>query len=513
MHFPCFHLFPSTIMTTPTFHIQTFGCQMNVNDSDWVVRSLKARGFAPAPLEDASVYILNTCSVRDKPEQKVYSELGRIARYCKVHKKKPPLVCVGGCVAQQVGERLVKRFPEVRLLFGTDGIAGVPDAIVRLLDEPLRRISLLDFVQQYEERDALWQAGQVPVSAFVNIMQGCNNFCTYCIVPYVRGRQKSRTPHAVLAECRTLVAAGTKEITLLGQNVNAYGQDGLAGETTFVGLLEQICAIEGLERVRFLTSHPKDVPAELIALLGKEPKLCPRLHLPLQSGSDAVLARMNRKYTVAGYLDVVQRLRAARPGMTLTTDIIVGFPGETEADFEATMEMMRTVGYVSSFSFIYSDRPGAKAVLLPGKIERSVALERLGRLQVWQAEYTEGLLHNMHGSIVPVLLDTPLPSSVVLGEGADKSARSGGKERAVNSAGSLPEIQPEGQPEQLTAAGEAVCGSEQQWQLWQGKTPHDIKVVVRFPSSRKGLQPGTLVQVQVTGASKQALKGLEAGDT
>ena len=486
---------------------------MNANDSDWIVRSLQARGFAPAPLADASVYILNTCSVRDKPEQKVYSELGRVARYCKIHKKTPPLICVGGCVAQQVGEKLAKRFPQVRLLFGTDGIAGVPDAIVRLLEEPLRRISLLDFVQQYEERDALWQAGQVPVAAFVNIMQGCNNFCTYCIVPYVRGRQKSRTPQAVLAECRTLVAAGTKEITLLGQNVNAYGQDGLAGETTFVELLEQICAIEGLLRVRFLTSHPKDVPAELIALLGKEPKLCPRLHLPLQSGSDALLARMNRKYTVAGYLDVVQRLRAARPDMTLSTDIIVGFPGETEADFEATMEMMRTVGYAASFSFIYSDRPGAKAVLLPGKIERSVSLERLGRLQAWQAEYTEGLLHQMHGSVVPVLLDTPLPSSVVFEQGADKPARPGDAEHAVNSAVNQPDLQPEGQPEQLPAVGEAACGAEQQWQLWQGKTPHDIKVVVRFPSSRKGLQPGTLVQVQVTGASKQALKGLEAGDT
>ena len=486
---------------------------MNVNDSDWVVRSLTAQGFAPAPLAEASVYIINTCSVRDKPEQKVYSELGRIARYCKLHKKKPPLVCVGGCVAQQVGEKLVKRFPEVRLLFGTDGIAGVPDAIVRLLDEPLRRISLLDFVQQYEERDALWQAGQVPVSAFVNIMQGCNNFCTYCIVPYVRGRQKSRMPEAVLAECRTLVAAGTQEITLLGQNVNAYGQDGMAGETTFVGLLQRICAIEGLNRVRFLTSHPKDVPAELIALLGKEPKLSPRLHLPLQSGSDAVLARMNRKYTVAGYLDVVQRLRAARPDMVFTTDIIVVFPGETEADFDATMDMMRTVGYISSFSFIYSDRPGAKAVLLPNKIERSVALERLGRLQTWQADYTEGVLHQMHGSVLPVLLDTPLSSSVVLEEGADKPAMPGGDQRTVNSAGSTPVIQPQGQAEGLGMVGNAAHDSEQQWQLWQGKTPDDIKIAVRFPSSRKDLQPGTLVQVQVTGASKQALKGLEAGDT
>ncbi|MBQ1846096.1 MAG: MiaB/RimO family radical SAM methylthiotransferase, partial [Desulfovibrio sp.] len=292
-------------MQDRVFHILTFGCQMNVNDSGWLARMLAARGFREGGLEEASLVVVNTCSVREKPELKVKSALGRIRQETA---GREVLVCVCGCVAQQLGEKLFGYSPQVRLVAGTDGIAGIPQALEDLLDHPGRRLCLTGFTARYEERpDAL--GDRVPASCFVNIMQGCDNFCTYCIVPYTRGRQKSRAHGAVLGECRELVARGASEITLLGQNVNAYGKDRTGDGTSFAALLRQTAAISGLRRLRYVTPHPKDMTGEDVALFGELASLCPRLHLPVQAGSDRVLKRMNRRYTSADFLALVSRLR------------------------------------------------------------------------------------------------------------------------------------------------------------------------------------------------------------
>jgi tRNA-2-methylthio-N6-dimethylallyladenosine synthase len=407
-----------------TFHIVTFGCQMNVGDSDWLARALVARGWRQAPEADAWLFVVNTCSVRDKPEQKVYSELGRLDAY---RRTKPGLTAaVGGCVAQQIGKGFFERFPFVRLVFGSDGIAQAPDALDELAENPAARIALLDFLAAYPEREDVLgtpapapafdaDAGEPdagPAQAFVNIMQGCDNFCAYCIVPYTRGRQKSRQPGAVLAECRTRVEQGAREITLLGQNVNSYGLDFSsenAGGTGvgFAELLRQVAAIPGLVRLRFTTSHPKDIDPAVIRAFGELENLCPALHLPLQAGSDAILKRMGRKYDRARYLDTVAALRAARPDIVLTTDLIVGFPGETGEDFLQTLDMMERVGFESSFSFRYCDRPGVAATRLEPKVADEVGQERLLRLQSLQNGITKQSLKRLEGLETEVLLEAP----------------------------------------------------------------------------------------------------------
>jgi tRNA-2-methylthio-N6-dimethylallyladenosine synthase len=402
-----------------TFHIITFGCQMNVGDSDWLARALSARGWRQVAEKDAWLVVVNTCSVREKPEQKVYSELGRVALGLR---RKPGLTAaVGGCVAQQIGRGFFERFPFVRLVFGSDGIASAPDALDRLAEEPGARVALLDFLAAYPERENVLaqdvlpafdkDAGEPeagPAQAFVNIMQGCDNFCAYCIVPYTRGRQKSRSPEAVLEECRLRVEQGAREITLLGQNVNSYGLDPSAKDSGvgFAELLRRVAAIPGLARLRFTTSHPKDIDPLVIRAFGELENLCPALHLPLQSGSDAVLKRMGRKYDRARYLSIVAELRAARPDLALTTDLIVAFPGETDEDFEQTLNMMERVGFESSFSFRYSDRPGVAALRMRPKVPDEVGQERLLRLQSLQNGITKQSLKSLEGSEAVVLLES-----------------------------------------------------------------------------------------------------------
>ena len=525
---------------TRSFHIQTFGCQMNANDSDWLSRSLKARGFTESGFDEADVYIINTCSVRDKPEQKVYSELGRIARFCKVHGRRNVTVCVGGCVAQQVGPPLIRRFPQVRLLFGTDGIAHAPEAISRLMEEPGLRLSLLDFVDHYEERPLVWpglsaaspskavaharpdrnaRTDRAPASAFVTIMQGCDNFCTYCIVPFVRGRQKSRRPAAVLDECRALLDGGAREITLLGQNVNSYGLDGggSSGEAGagFADLLYAVARLPGLERLRFVTPHPKDIAPKVIEAFAELKALCPRLHLPLQSGSDRILKAMNRRYDTARYLDTVRRLKKARPDIILTTDIIVGFPGESEEDFQATMDVMREAGFASSFSFVYSDRPGAKAVLLPGKVDRAAALERLSRLQEWQNQASNRILESMKGKTVEVLIEDRSRWDTLLVEPSDPlddempvhETPAAGERNAAGSFGVAGRIGP---------AGPAGAGPADRDESWQGKTPQGFIVNVPLApcpdgNRRSGGWEGAMVSVVIEAAARHSLKGRQAG--
>ncbi len=380
------------------FHIITFGCQMNVHDSDWLTRALESRGWEVADENSAQVYILNTCSVRDKPEQKVYSELGRVAAHLK--RDENMFAAVGGCVGQQIGKGFFERFPFVKLVFGSDGIANAPNALERIAEGADDRVALLDFVSIYEERENPEERTvTMPESrqAFVNIMQGCDNFCSYCIVPYTRGRQKSRHPEAVVEECRALVKSGVREITLLGQNVNSFGKDKGGVGVSFADLLHSVAGIEGLDRLRFTTSHPKDIAPEVKAAFGELENLCPSLHLPMQAGSDLVLKAMRRKYTIEHYLSIVDDLKKARPDISLTTDLIVGFPGETEEDFAQTLEMVERIGFESSFSFKYSDRPGVAAVNMEPKVEAKDAKERLMRLQTLQNNITKKCLENLEG--------------------------------------------------------------------------------------------------------------------
>lgn len=463
-------------MPANTFHIITFGCQMNVNDSLWLARSLQRLGFVRTTLERARVIILNTCSVRDKPEQKVYSALGRIRQ--ATGKTGDAFVVVAGCVAQQIGTGFFTRFPQVRLVLGSDGLVMAPQAIVRLCNEPEIRLDYTDFSETYPERDpALPDRSGVSPVAFVNIMQGCDNFCAYCIVPYTRGRQKSRTTAAVLDECRAVLDNGAREITLLGQNVNAFGLDRHGErETSFADLLRRVAALPGLRRLRFVTPHPKDFSPELVALFAELPVLCPRLHLPLQAGSDTVLAGMRRRYDQAGYLRLVDALRQARPDLALSTDLIVGFPGESEEDFQETLRMLDAVSFMSSFSFAYSDRPGTAASRLAGKISPEIRAARLERLQARQDVLSARWLADRVGLETTVLL-----------EGASR--------KHLASASSGKDFRP------------AACGSEHTeehgMESWQGRDPWGDVVHVCLPKGAGG--PGLLLPVRVTAAKRHSL--------
>lgn len=387
-------------MIDNSFHIITFGCQMNVHDSQWLARALEARGFCEAPLEEARVVVVNTCSVREKPEQKVMSTLGRIRQ---VTGNSPRvLVAVTGCVAQQLGEKLFSR--QVRLVAGSDGISGAPQAIERLLDEPALRLSLLDFTSHYVEREPGADTPSAPVG-FVNIMQGCDNFCAYCIVPYTRGRQKSRLTPAILDECRHLLDRGAREITLLGQNVNAFGRDTHGDGVSFATLLEKVAALPGLKRLRYVTPHPKDMGPEDVAAFADIPQLCPRLHLPLQAGSDAVLKRMGRKYDSARYLELVASLRDARPDIALSTDLIVGFPGETEAEFEASRRFLADTGLAAVHVFPYSRRAGTRAASMPDQISNAEKERRAHLAGETALACAERFRQGLIGTVQPVLFE------------------------------------------------------------------------------------------------------------
>jgi tRNA-2-methylthio-N6-dimethylallyladenosine synthase len=398
-------------MTERTFCIQTFGCQMNVNDSQWLARALVRRGFAEAAPDLADVHILNTCSVREKPEKKVYSALGRVRQVSAG--RFGAFAVVAGCVAQQLGAELFRRFPQVRLVVGGDGLCMAPDAIERLCEDRFLTLNLTDFASAYPERAPELEGefsgtAAVGAVAYVTIMQGCDNFCAYCIVPYTRGRQKSRAEDDILAECRELLDHGAREIVLLGQNVNAYGRDRGDG-VSFAGLLHRIAALPGIVRLRFVTPHPRDFAPDTVAAFAELPILSSHLHLPVQSGSDAVLTRMGRAYSRADYLRLVERLYRARPDIAIGTDIIVGFPGESERDFKDTLSLMRAVPYASSFSFRYSDRPGVRACGFTDKVPADVAAMRLERLQGVQRELSAARLQAMVGRETVILLEGPSP--------------------------------------------------------------------------------------------------------
>ena len=387
-------------------HIKTLGCQMNVYESLQMARILAAHGYAETPsVRRAHLIVVNTCAVREKAEQKVASFLGRLA----AQKAENPelVIAVGGCVAQSMGRRLVERMPFVDVVFGTHAVGRLGEHVERARREKRPVVDVL-----MGERCDFSGAGRLPrkeearsATAFVTIMQGCDNFCTYCVVPHVRGRETSRPPEDVIAEVEGLAARGVREVTLLGQNVNSYGRkEGMAG---FAELLRRVAAVPGILRVRFTTSHPRDLSEELIAAFGEIEKICPHLHLPVQSGSDRILKKMNRGYTRAEYLKKVERLRAARPGISLTSDFIAGFPGETEEDFEATLSLIREVRFDGLFGFRYSDRPPAAAARFSGKVAPGVAGERLARLLDLGGELAGEAYGRLVGKTVEVLVEGP----------------------------------------------------------------------------------------------------------
>ena len=383
-------------------YVETFGCQMNVSDSEKIIALLKQVDYRPTQDSSrADLIILNTCSVREKPEKKVYNSLGRFKSLKNLNRRL--ILAVGGCVAQQEGERLLEKIPYLDLVFGTHNLHLLPDMVRQAEDG--KRLAKVGFIDNETRIDLFPVDDRVHgLSRFVTITQGCDNFCSYCIVPYVRGREVSRRSADILCELRGLADNGVKEVTLLGQNVNSYGQKS-TGEPDFASLLRMVAAIPGIERVRFTTSHPKDISPPLIDCFAEVPELCGHVHLPAQAGSDAVLARMNRGYTRGGYLEKIGALRAARPNIQITGDMIVGFPGESEADFLETLALMEEVSYADLFSFKYSVRPGTRAAECPDDVAADVKQERLDRLQGLQRKMTLERNKSFVGSIQKVLVE------------------------------------------------------------------------------------------------------------
>ncbi len=393
-------------MPAKKLYMRSFGCQMNDYDSSRIADLLRETLGAERTenLEEADLVVINTCSIREKAQEKVFSDLGRIR---EVKKLRPwMLIAVGGCVASQEGKDVVKRAPWVDVVFGPQTLHRLPALIEARLQTGKPQVDVS--FPEIEKFDHLPQPQAHGATAFVSIMEGCSKYCSYCIVPYTRGEEISRPLVDVLVEVAQLADQGVKEVTLLGQNVNAYRGLSPQGEVVdFATLLEYVHDIDGIERIRYTTSHPREFTARLIDCYARLPKLVSHVHLPVQSGSDRVLAAMKRGYTALEYKSIIRRLRAARPGLSIATDIIVGFPGETEADFEATMDLVRWVGFDASFSFIFSPRPGTPAARMPDDTPYAVKLERLQRLQAEIDAKASEISQSMLGSIERVLVVGP----------------------------------------------------------------------------------------------------------
>ena len=384
-----------------SYHVVTYGCQMNAHDSEKIAGMLEEMGLTYAEKrEDADFVIFNTCCVRENAERRA---LGNVTWLKEVRKQKPEMViAVCGCMIQEPGmaETILKQYKFVNLAFGTANMHKLPEMLYETLNSGRQTISV-------EDRDVI--AEGLPVrrlrqdAAYVTIMYGCDNFCSYCIVPYVRGRERSRDPASVLHEAEGLLKAGVKEIMLLGQNVNSYGK-GLPGSPTFAGLLKELDEL-GVPRIRFMTSHPKDLSDELIQVMADSKHILPQFHLPVQSGNNEILRKMNRHYTREQYLDRVYRLRAAIPGIGLSTDIIVSFPGETEAQFEDTMSLVKEVRFDSAFTFIYSPRTGTKAAGMGEFIPEGVSTERIQRLIALQENRQQETLRRFIGQEEEILVE------------------------------------------------------------------------------------------------------------
>jgi len=384
--------------------LKTFGCQMNVYDSQRILQLLARENYMLVnnPRE-ADLIFLNTCTVREKPAQKVYSILGRLR---PLKKKNPNLIIgVGGCLAQQEGENLLARFAQVDFVLGTKEFNRLLE-ILNIIEKSGTRLAATELngrIDPYAELPLVGEPNSA-ATAFVSIMQGCDNFCSFCIVPLVRGREVSRPSRDILKEISLLAQKGVKEVTLLGQNVNSYGKTS-PGELDFSGLLRAIQEIPGIERIRFTTSHPRDLTESLIECFGQLSKLCEHIHLPLQSGSDRILKLMNRGYTFQEYLQKVKRLRQVCPDISITTDMIVGFPGEKEEDFQASLEALGLIEFDEMFSFQYADRPGTKASSLAEKVPKEIGERRLRELQTFQKKITQQKNKAYEGKTVQVLVE------------------------------------------------------------------------------------------------------------
>ena len=430
--------------------LETYGCQMNVSDSSKINYLFAGHGYqVTTESGEADLIVINTCSVREKPELKIFSALGR---YIPLKRKRSELViAVGGCVAQQWGDKLIKRCPGLDIVFGTHQLDRLPELVAKIR-QSRNPVAVTDFQEQPGGLEVMPAPASGAINAMVTIMQGCDNFCSYCIVPYVRGREYSRPHTAIVEEVRRLAQAGIKEVMLLGQNVNSYGLKE-AGEIGFADLLAKVHEVEGIERIRFTTSHPKDMSDAVISAFATLPKLSPYLHLPIQAGSDAVLQKMGRGYTVEEYLEKVDKLRLAVPDMALTTDIIVGFPGESAADFQMTLEILDRVRYDQIYSFKYSIRPGTRAAEFADIVPDEEKRDRLARCQARQDEIGQEILDTQVGRVSEVL---------VMGQ----SKRGEGE--------------------------------------WSGRTPENR--IVNFPAPA-GTEAGDFYQVKIVKALKHSLKG------
>ncbi|QGT99439.1 tRNA-i(6)A37 methylthiotransferase [Candidatus Syntrophocurvum alkaliphilum] len=383
------------------YHILTYGCQMNVRDSEIIAGLVESMGYIETNSpSDADLVIFNTCSVRHSAENKVYGKLGEINKFKKNNKEL--LIAFGGCMAQlnEVQQKL--KNTGVDILFGTHNVHELP----RLIEEANQEKNPILRVWDKEGTvvESLPSKRKEGISAFVNIMYGCNNFCSYCIVPYTRGRERSREPQDIVAEIKELAELGYKEVTLLGQNVNSYGK-GLQNETDFSRLLYKVNEINGIERIRFTTSHPKDMSDNLIDAIRNNNKVCEHIHVPLQAGSNKVLKLMNRNYTRDHYLELTKRMRDRIPGVSITSDLIVGFPGETEQDFEDTLDMVDKVKFDAAFTFMYSVRTGTKAASLEEQIELETKKERLNRLNKLQYSIATEINKSLEGKTVEILVE------------------------------------------------------------------------------------------------------------
>jgi tRNA-2-methylthio-N6-dimethylallyladenosine synthase len=391
-----------------TYYIETYGCQMNEHDSEKMAFLLEELGLIPATTPDAAdVVIINTCSIREKAEHKVYSALGTL----KSLKTRSPrtVTIVAGCVAQQEKAKLLKRAAHLDAVIGTHHISELPAVLERIRHH--ERVTLTEFVKSTESLHM--QAphkGKSPVCSYVTIMQGCSNYCSYCVVPYTRGPEISRPAQDIVTEVRKLVEHGVKEVTLLGQNVNAYGKD-LEGIASFGDLLRRLDGISGLERIRFTTSHPKDFTFDLVDAMAELSSVCEHVHLPLQSGSDRILSAMRRGYTREQYLEVIRGLRGRIPGVAITADMIVGFPGETAEDFQQTLAALEEIRFDQIFSFKYSARPGTAARRLPGHVADEDKSERLAQVHALQDRITEQYHKAAEETEVEVLIEGFRPQS------------------------------------------------------------------------------------------------------
>ena len=382
--------------------VQTFGCQMNARDSEKLLGILKEIGYEPTESEDADIVIYNTCTVRENANLRVYGRLGQLSR---IKKNNPDMIiALCGCMMQEpdVVEKIKKSYRFVDVIFGTFNIFKLAELLYSRWNSESQIIDIWE-----EQKDIVEELPTIRKYSFksgVNIMYGCNNFCSYCIVPYVRGREKSRSPEEIVCEIKRLVKDGVKEVMLLGQNVNSYGKT-LDEPVTFAQLLRRVEEIEGLERIRFMTPHPKDLSDELIEVMSTSKKICNHVHLPLQSGSSRILKIMNRRYTKEHYLELVDKIRSKMPDVSLTTDIIVGFPGETEEDFNETLDVVRKAKYDSAYTFIYSKRTGTPAATMEDQIPEEVVKDRFNRLLKVIDETSNAICARYEGKVAKVLVE------------------------------------------------------------------------------------------------------------